>query len=264
VTELGRPTTAHPLAASATGLSIDWAGVTDVGLRRAHNEDSYVAEAPVFVVADGMGGHSAGDVASDAVVRRIAEAAVRDSLTTDELEEALRRATADIAVAAAETELGVGTTATGVFLSGEDGEAEFTVFNVGDSRVYLVADGALQQITVDHSVVQEMVDAGLLRAEDAESHPDSNVITRAVGFDVDQRPDYWRIPARAGLRLLVCSDGLTKELSGPDIERVLAEQPESHAAASALVRAAVEAGGRDNVTAVVVDVRGTATELPEA
>jgi len=264
VTELGRPTTAHPLAAGAPGLSIDWAGVTDVGLRRAHNEDSYVAEAPVFVVADGMGGHSAGDVASDAVVRRIAEAAVRDSLSTDELEEALRRATADIAVAAAETELGVGTTATGVFLSGEDGEAEFTVFNVGDSRVYLVADGALQQITVDHSVVQEMVDAGLLRAEDAESHPDSNVITRAVGFDVDQRPDYWRIPARAGLRLLVCSDGLTKELSGPDIERVLAEQPESHAAASALVRAAVEAGGRDNVTAVVVDVRGTAAELPEA
>jgi len=264
VTELGRPTTAHPLAADAPGLSIDWAGVTDVGLRRAHNEDSYVAEAPVFVVADGMGGHSAGDVASDAVVRRIAEAAVRDSLSTDELEDALRRATADIAVAAAETELGVGTTATGVFLSGEDGEAEFTVFNVGDSRVYLVADGALQQITVDHSVVQEMVDAGLLRAEDAESHPDSNVITRAVGFDVDQRPDYWRIPARAGLRLLVCSDGLTKELSGSDIERVLAAQPESHAAASALVRAAVEAGGRDNVTAVVVDVRGTATELPEA
>ena len=264
MTELGRPTTAHPLAAGAPGLSIDWAGVTDVGLRRAHNEDSYVAEAPVFVVADGMGGHSAGDVASDAVVRRIAEAAVRDSLSTDELEEALRRATADIAVAAAETELGVGTTATGVFLSGGDGEAEFTVFNVGDSRVYLVADGALQQITVDHSVVQEMVDAGLLRAEDAESHPDSNVITRAVGFDVDQRPDYWRIPARAGLRLLVCSDGLTKELSGSDIERVLAAQPESHAAASALVRAAVEAGGRDNVTAVVVDVRGTASELPEA
>jgi len=266
VTELGRPTTAHPLASGTTGLTIDWAGVTDVGLRRAHNEDSYVADAPVFVVADGMGGHSAGDVASDAVVRRVAEAAVGDRLSTDELEEALRRATADIAVAAAQTELGVGTTATGVFLSvGEaEGETEFTVFNVGDSRVYLVADGALRQVTVDHSVVQEMVDAGLLRAEDAESHPDSNVITRAVGFDVDQRPDYWRVPARAGLRLLVCSDGLTKELSGGDIERVLAAQPESHAAASALVRAAVEAGGRDNVTAVVVDVRGTEGEPAEA
>jgi serine/threonine protein phosphatase PrpC len=260
VTELGRPTTAHPLASGTPGLTIDWAGVTDVGLRRAHNEDSYVAEAPVFVVADGMGGHSAGDVASDAVVRRVAEAAVKDRLTTDDLEEALRRATADIAVAAAETELGVGTTATGVFLSDDEGEAEFTVFNVGDSRVYLVDDGVLQQVTVDHSVVQEMVDAGLLRAEDAETHPDSNVITRAVGFDVDQRPDYWRVPARAGLRLLVCSDGLTKELSAADIERVLAAQPDTLAAASALVRAAVEAGGRDNVTAVVVDVRGTRDE----
>jgi serine/threonine protein phosphatase PrpC len=258
VTELGRPTTAHPLAPGTTGLTIDWAGVTDVGLRRAHNEDSYVAQAPVFVVADGMGGHSAGDVASDAVVRRIEEAAVRDRLTTDDLEEALRLATADIAVAAAETELGVGTTATGAFLSDDEGEPEFTIFNVGDSRVYLADAGVLQQVTVDHSVVQEMVDAGLLRAEDAENHPDSNVITRAVGFDVAQRPDYWRVPARAGLRLLVCSDGLTKELSAADIERVLAAEPESLGAASALVRAAVEAGGRDNVTAVVVDVRGTA------
>jgi len=260
VTELGRPTTAHPLASGTTGLSIDWAGVTDVGLRRAHNEDSYVAEAPLFVVADGMGGHSAGDVASDAVVRRMAEAAVRDRLTTDDIEEALRRATADIAVAAADTELGVGTTATGAFLSDDDGDPEFTIFNVGDSRVYLVDEGTLRQVTVDHSVVQEMVDAGLIRAEDAESHPDSNVITRAVGFDVDQRPDYWRVPARAGLRLLVCSDGLTKELSGADMERLLGEQPETLAAASALVRAAVEAGGRDNVTAVVVDVRGAADE----
>ena len=260
MTELGRPTTAHPLASGTTGLSIDWAGVTDVGLRRAHNEDSYVAEAPLFVVADGMGGHSAGDVASDAVVRRMAEAAVRDRLTTDDIEEALRRATADIAVAAADTELGVGTTATGAFLSDDDGDPEFTIFNVGDSRVYLVDEGTLRQVTVDHSVVQEMVDAGLIRAEDAESHPDSNVITRAVGFDVDQRPDYWRVPARAGLRLLVCSDGLTKELSGADMERLLGEQPETLAAASALVRAAVEAGGRDNVTAVVVDVRGAADE----
>ncbi|NIJ03910.1 protein phosphatase 2C domain-containing protein [Frigoribacterium faeni] len=264
MTELGRPTTAHPLASGATGLSLDWAGVTDVGLRRAHNEDSYVAEAPLFVVADGMGGHSAGDVASDAVVRRMAEAAVRDRLTTDDIEEALRRATADIAVAAADTELGVGTTATGAFLSDDDGDPEFTIFNVGDSRVYLVDEGTLRQVTVDHSVVQEMVDAGLIRAEDAESHPDSNVITRAVGFDVDQRPDYWRVPARAGLRLLVCSDGLTKELSGADMERLLGEQPETLAAASALVRAAVEAGGRDNVTAVVVDVRGAADEPVEA
>jgi len=256
VTELGRPTTAHALGLD--GLTLDWAGVTDVGRRRAHNEDSYLTDAPLFVVADGMGGHSAGDVASDAVIRRMSQIAARPYATTDDVETALRVATEDIAVAAADTELGVGTTATGAFLSreGDDGEPEFTIFNVGDSRVYMFDEGRLRQVTVDHSVVQEMVDAGLLHADDAEKHPDSNVITRAVGFDVDPRPDYWRVPARPGLRLLVCSDGLTKELSAGRIADVLGEVVATEAAATALVEAAVEAGGRDNVTAVVVDVRG--------
>ena len=261
MTELGRPTTAHALGLDGPGLTLDWAGVTDVGRRRAHNEDSYLAEAPLFVVADGMGGHSAGDVASDAVVRRMSEIASRPFATTDDVETALRVATEDIAVAAADTELGVGTTATGAFLSREaDGaEVDFTVFNVGDSRVYMFEDGRLRQVTVDHSVVQEMVDAGLLHADDAEKHPDSNVITRAVGFDVDPRPDYWRVPARPGLRLLVCSDGLTKELSADRIAEVLGGVEGAEPAATALVAAAVEAGGRDNVTALVVDVRGVET-----
>jgi serine/threonine protein phosphatase PrpC len=120
----------------------------------------------------------------------------------------------------------------------------------------------LHQITIDHSVVQEMVDAGLLRAEDAEGHPDSNVITRAVGFDTEQSPDYWRVPARPGLRLLACSDGLTKELSTARIEAILAETEDSLGAATNLVDAAVEAGGRDNVTAVVVDVRSASGHGP--
>ena len=261
MTELGRPTTAHALGLDDVGLTLDWAGVTDVGRRRAHNEDSYLADSPLFVVADGMGGHSAGDVASDAVVRRMSEISSRPFATTDDVETALRVATADIAVAAADTELGVGTTATGAFLSrdGDEGDVEFTVFNVGDSRVYLFEDGLLRQVTVDHSVVQEMVDAGLLHADDAEKHPDSNVITRAVGFDVDPRPDYWRLPARPGLRLLVCSDGLTKELPAARIAGLLASVEGAEAAATALVEAAVDAGGRDNVTAVVVDVRGSST-----
>jgi protein phosphatase len=266
VTELGHPTTAHALGPDGPGLVLDWAGVTDVGRRRAHNEDSYLAESPLFVVADGMGGHSAGDVASDAVVRRMSEIASRPFATTDDVETALRVATEDIAVAAADTELGVGTTATGAFLSldGEDGsELGFTVFNVGDSRVYMFDAGTLRQVTVDHSVVQEMVDAGLLHADDAERHPDSNVITRAVGFDVDPRPDYWRVPARAGLRLLVCSDGLTKELSAGRIAELLAGVEGAEPAATALVEAAVEAGGRDNVTAVVVDVRAAETAAAE-
>lgn len=260
MTEIGRPTTAYsiPLGSGAP-VVLDWAGVTDVGLRRAHNEDSYIARAPLFVVADGMGGHSAGDVASDAVVRRLDEAATGPFLDAEALEQALQLATDDIEIAAIGTELGVGTTVTGAILTQENDQAFFTIFNVGDSRVYMLDSGVLRQVTVDHSVVQEMVQAGMLHPDDAEKHPDSNVITKAIGFGAEPRPDYWRVPARPGLRLLVCSDGLTKEMSATALAAVLAANPDSEAAATALVTAAVAAGGRDNVTAVVVDVRGDVT-----
>lgn len=258
MTQIGRPTTAHSISlGDGSVVTLDWAGVTDVGLRRAHNEDSFVARSPLFVVADGMGGHSAGDVASDAVVTRLDQAATGDFFDTDSLEEALREATDDIEIAAVGTELGVGTTVTGAILSKEGESAYFTIFNVGDSRVYMLDSGVLRQVTVDHSVVQEMVQAGMLHPDDAESHPDSNVITKAIGFGAEPSPDYWRVPARPGLRLLVCSDGLTKEMNARAIATLLAANPVTEAAATALVTAAVAAGGRDNVTAVVVDVRGT-------
>jgi serine/threonine protein phosphatase PrpC len=260
VTEIGRPTTAYSIPlGSGTPVVLDWAGVTDVGLRRAHNEDSYIARSPLFVVADGMGGHSAGDVASDAVVRRLDEAATGPFFDAEALEQALQLATDDIEIAAIGTELGVGTTVTGAILTQENDQAFFTIFNVGDSRVYMLDSGVLRQVTVDHSVVQEMVQAGMLHPDDAEKHPDSNVITKAIGFGAEPRPDYWRVPARPGLRLLVCSDGLTKEMSATALAAVLAANPDSEAAATALVTAAVAAGGRDNVTAVVVDVRGDVT-----
>lgn len=258
MTQIGRPTTAHSISLDdGSVVTLDWAGVTDVGLRRAHNEDSFVARSPLFVVADGMGGHSAGDVASDAVVTRLDQAARAEFFDTDALEEALREATDDIEIAAVGTELGVGTTVTGAILTKEGEAPYFTIFNVGDSRVYMLDSGVLRQVTVDHSVVQEMVQAGMLHPDDAENHPDSNVITKAIGFGADPSPDYWRVPARPGLRLLVCSDGLTKELNARAIATVLGANPESEAAATALVTAAVAAGGRDNVTAVVVDVRGS-------
>ncbi|ROQ41279.1 protein phosphatase [Frondihabitans sp. PhB188] len=257
MTEIGRPTTAHTVRLGDEGsVLLDWAGVTDVGKRRAHNEDSFIAKSPLFVVADGMGGHSAGDVASDAVVTRLDAAASGDFFDTDSLEKALRLATDDIEVAAVGTELGVGTTVTGAILT-KDGDAPyFTIFNVGDSRVYMLDSDVLRQVTVDHSVVQEMVQAGMLHPDDAESHPDSNVITKAIGFGAEPSPDYWRVPARPGLRLLICSDGLTKELNPRAIATLLGANASSEAAAQALVTAAVAAGGRDNVTAVVVDVRG--------
>lgn len=244
-------------AAPPTALRLRSASRTDPGRVRAVNEDRLIDRAAegFWAVADGMGGHSAGDVASDAVVRRLDEAAEGEFFDTDSLEEALRLATDDIEIAAVGTELGVGTTVTGAILTRDGDAPSFTIFNVGDSRVYMLDSGVLSQVTVDHSVVQEMVQAGMLHPDDAENHPDSNVITKAIGFGAEPSPDYWRVPARAGLRLLVCSDGLTKELHSTAIAAVLVSNPDSQAAATALVTAAVAAGGRDNVTAVVVDVR---------
>ncbi len=238
-------------------LVLAWGAVTDTGHRRAHNEDSFLARAPIFAVADGMGGHSAGDVASAAVVTRLAESVTESFTDADTIERGLQAATIDIGLAADEKELGVGTTVTGAALSLQGDEPFWTVFNVGDSRVYLFERETLVQVTVDHSVVQELVDAGVIRAEDAESHPDSNVITRAVGFNVEAVPDYWVVPVRAGLRLLVCSDGLTKELDAEAIRLYLAAGLSAEETAVALVEAALEGGGRDNITTIVIDVLET-------
>ncbi len=130
----------------------------------------------------------------------------------------------------------------------------FAVFNIGDSRVYAFEGGRLHQVTVDHSVVQEMVDAGLITREQAEHHPDSNIITRAVGFGAAPSADYWMLPLAAGVRLLICSDGLTKELSDIDLLAHLAAGLPAGETADLLVKAALAAGGRDNVTTVLVDV----------
>ncbi len=242
-------------------LVLAWGMATDTGRRRSHNEDSLLARSPIFAVADGMGGHSAGDVASAAVVHRLSEAISTDFTEADAIEDGLRAATLDIGLAADEKELGVGTTVTGAALSLQDGEPFWTVFNVGDSRVYLFEHGTLVQVTVDHSVVQELVDAGVIRAEDSESHPDSNVITRAVGFNAEALPDYWVVPVRTGLRLLLCSDGLTKELDNEQIRVNLAAALSPAETAQALVDAALAAGGRDNITTIVIDVVESAETL---
>lgn len=257
MTEIGQGVAEYPVAVPGdpdARLVLSWGAATDIGRRRAHNEDSFLARPPIFAVADGMGGHSAGDVASAAVVSRLDEAVSGDFADADTIENALRSATIDIGLAADEKQLGVGTTVTGVALSLQYDEPFWTVFNVGDSRVYLFDRETLAQVTVDHSVVQDLVDAGVIRAEDAENHPDSNVITRAVGFNVAADPDYWVVPVRAGMRLLLCSDGLTKEVDAEGIRRVLAWGLSAQDTARALVNAALEGGGRDNITTVVIDV----------
>ncbi|MGJ0203771.1 protein phosphatase 2C domain-containing protein [Leucobacter sp. gxy201] len=234
-------------------IELSWFGLTDVGTRRDNNQDSYVVLPPIFAVADGMGGHSAGEVASAAVVRRLAELGGRESVAQADIDEMLGDAVDDIELDVGETELGAGTTVTGVCI-GTDEEPTWRVFNIGDSRVYQYFKGALSQITVDHSVVQHLIDTGSITPEEAEVHPHANVITRAVGFNEPPIPDYTSLALIPGQRLLLCSDGLTKELTEVGIQHFLASEPTAEAAARTLVREAVENMGRDNVTVVVIDV----------
>ena len=136
----------------------------------------------------------------------------------------------------------------------QDGAAYWLAFNIGDSRVYRATAEEFEQVTVDHSVVQELVDAGAITRRQADTHPDSNVITRAIGFNEPPLPDYWLMPLEPGLRLLACSDGLSKELDEERIRALLTAGAPADTTAAALVQAALDSGGRDNVTVVIVDV----------
>jgi protein phosphatase len=263
VTQIGRSNRRHNVVVPGGGgarVGLSWAALSDKGYRRAVNEDSLLAKAPIFAVADGMGGHSAGDFASAAVVTRLAEQVSVDFVEEDAINGALRAAVDDMSRGVGETDLGTGTTVTGIALALVDGIARWLVFNIGDSRVYQLVDGDLQQLTTDHSIVQELLDAGAITPAEAEVHPHSNVITRAVGFNEDPVPDYWLIPIVVGARLLVCSDGLTKELTEHGISHFLSDGSSPLDAAQQLMDAALGNGGRDNVTVVVVDV----LETPES
>ncbi|MFD1712847.1 PP2C family protein-serine/threonine phosphatase [Amnibacterium flavum] len=238
-------------------ITLSWSAVTDVGRKRAVNEDSFVAQSPLFAVADGMGGHSAGDLASTAVVTRLAEVIEADFIDPDVVEHALGVAAQDIDRVSGQSALGTGTTVTGAALTLVGSDPYWAVFNIGDSRVYQLRGRTFEQVTVDHSVVQELVDSGAITKEQAEHHPDSNVITRAIGFNDVPAPDLWMIPVTEGLRLMICSDGLTKELNDDDLRRHMVAGKPSKQTARDLVDAALIRGGRDNVTVLIVDVVST-------
>lgn len=254
---IGSSTERHEIRVTGNGdakVVLSWGVATDIGHKRKHNEDSLVADGTVFAVADGMGGHAAGEVASNAVVTRLAEHAGDGFVDADTIMHALRDATMDISHAIEEHQLGVGTTATGVAMTLHGSHPYWVVFNVGDSRVYFFERNNLTQVTVDHSVVQELVSAGLISSADAERHPDSNVVTRAVGFNAEPVADFWLIPVTAGTRILVCSDGLTREVSERRLRLHLAAGLGANETAQALIDAALAEGGRDNITVIVVDV----------
>lgn len=237
------------------------AGVaTDTGLKRRINEDAYLAQSPLFLVADGMGGHDAGERASSAVVAEFATLAGRASLTIDDVRAAMRRARLRVEAIASDGR-SAGTTLTGVVVAEVAGVGYWLTLNVGDSRTYRYANGILDQISVDHSVVQELIDAGQLSGDDARVDRRRNEITRAIGADSDGRPDYWMVPAEPGDRILVCSDGLSGELSAARLRDVLDEEADPQDAATRLVHEALLHGGRDNITAIVVDAVAVSGDL---
>ena len=222
---------------------------------RAVNEDALLAYPPVFLVADGMGGHDAGDVASRLAVEEFAQLAGRTAASAADVHACFER-TATRIREVFEGRAG-GTTVAGVAVAEESDGSYWLVFNVGDSRVYRWAGGVLAQISVDHSVVQELVDHGELAPEQARTHPERHVLTRSIATGSMLEPDYWLIPAGPHDRILVCSDGLTREVTDELIAEVLGRSSDPQEAAQALVQLAIDAGGRDNVSTVVVDVATT-------
>ena len=264
MTAIGANSTGFTVSEPDTGgrVTLSWAAATETGNHRAANEDSYSVGSPVFAVADGMGGHSAGDVASDAVVRCLAALTAPGFATLDAVEAALANAVEDLRNVLTEDQRGAGTTVTGVALVQEGGQLQWAAFNIGDSRVYALISEDFSQVTVDHSVVQQLVDAGQITREEADYHPHSNVITRAVGISEVPIPDYVSLPVVAGMRILLCSDGLTKELTDIGIEHFMRTSATPTDAVDALVKAALANSGRDNVTVVIIDVMGVSQ--PEA
>ncbi|MDA4893761.1 MULTISPECIES: PP2C family protein-serine/threonine phosphatase [Microbacterium] len=245
-------------------VDLRWAGATDRGRRRENNQDAFLAEYPLFVVADGMGGHAGGEIASQRTIARLGDAVHDGSITAAAIEAALAAAIEDIAAHPETTDEGTGTTLTGVFLDTHDGDPRWVSLNIGDSRVYLLRDGALVQVTTDHSVVQELITAGRLSPEEAEGHPYSNVITRAVGVSEATPPDYRELAVQDGDRFVICSDGLTKELTDYGIQHFLAQNADPADAVAAMMAAALENGGRDNVTLIVLDVVRTPASAQDA
>lgn len=254
-----RQTEWSPTAPATVSPRIVCSGTTHVGRVRTVNEDAYLIAPPVFVVADGMGGYERGDVAAAILVEEFDTLAGRATVTAEDIAACVERARTRIRTLV-EAGVAPGSTLVAAAYSEQAGRGYWIVAHEGDSRAYVWRGGVLTRVTTDHSVVQEMVDAGRLSDQEARVHPERNVITRALGGFSDSRPDFSLVPVEDGARLLLCSDGLTDELTDPTIARVLADEPSPAAAVDLLVRRAVEAGGRDNVTAVLVDVTSRAGE----
>lgn len=228
---------------------------TDVGVVRSLNEDSYYVGTHLWAVADGMGGHAAGEIASDIVVTKL-RALDRDHLDQSAIVEVLMQANEAVVEYGRQHReaAGLGSTVTGLARVDIGGAEHWAVFNVGDSRVYRATDGVLARATMDHSEVEELILQGIITPDQARNHSSRSVVTRSIGTVPAPQVDLWVLPQTPGERFMICSDGLTNELLDADIARILAEHDDPEAAAVALVDRARIAGGRDNISVVVLMV----------
>jgi serine/threonine protein phosphatase PrpC len=235
----------------------EYIGLSHRGRRRRHNEDAYVVQPPLFAVADGMGGAKAGEVASalaaDAVQESGNDGESGEARVAALIEEAnrrvFRRASEDREAS------GMGTTMTVALVEGD----EVAIGHVGDSRAYLIRDGRLEQLTDDHSLVAELVRSGKLTPEEAETHPQRSVITRALGTEADVDVDTFSVRSAPGDLFLLCSDGLTSMVDDETIlDAVERNRADLGEAAKALINAANRGGGEDNITVVFFEVDGGA------
>lgn len=236
-------------------MKLQWGSATDAGKVRTSNEDALLAESGLFAVADGMGGHNAGEVASALAITTL-RAALRNGVTGhDHLRDLIQQANSVIYTASLDdsTQRGMGTTLTVVaVVQGQD--RLVLVGNVGDSRTYLLRGGEMSRVTQDHSYVQELVNEGVISEEDARTHPRRNIVTRALGIDRNVTADIAPLEVAIGDRLLLCSDGLVDEVDDDEIAAVLRSHTDPAVAAERLVASANSGGGRDNTSVVVVDI----------
>ncbi len=236
-------------------MKLKWGAFSDVGMVRQQNEDSFLAEETLFVVADGMGGHNAGEVASALAVTTLKAGARLGIDDAEVFRELVQQANSAIYTASLDdsTQSGMGTTVTALSIV-EGEEPRVLVANVGDSRAYLWRSGALSRLSVDHSYVQELVNEGIITPEAARVHPRRNIVTRALGIDRSVMVDVFTHFVRTGDRIVLCSDGLVDEVADTEIAKVLGQHSDPQETAEALVMVANTNGGRDNTTVVVVDV----------
>lgn len=236
-------------------MELNSAAGTNVGLVRAGNEDSVLCEHPLYVVADGLGGHAAGEVASRMAVDRLHEITLSGEVSVaaaqQQLADAVRDANRRINASATQDpeHAGMGTTVTAAVAVGDT----LGFAHVGDSRGYLFRDGELTHVTEDHTPVQRAVRAGVISAEEALRHPSRHVLAQAVGLDADIEIDTPTIELRSGDRIVLCTDGLTDPVDDAALTRLLGRFDTPREAVDGLIRSALNGGGPDNVTVIVID-----------